>query len=175
MICSFFAVPPHAQKVFIFCASLPKSWSLLLMPSMMVIGLPNFLVSKRTRMRCCSLLISPQAQISRGSPHIGQISAIVLKGVTQREVYKTFKTTLWNKAPTRLDCLRQGFRKSFFLTVKIEAENNGENSLLIGNAYYAIATLIDLHTMNNENLGATAEKAKMEWDTLVLSRRVLAS
>jgi hypothetical protein len=29
-------------------------------------------------MRCCSLLISPQTHMSCGSPHVGQISGIVL-------------------------------------------------------------------------------------------------
>jgi hypothetical protein len=29
-------------------------------------------------MRCCSLLISPQTHMSWGSPHVGQISGIVL-------------------------------------------------------------------------------------------------
>jgi hypothetical protein len=28
--------------------------------------------------RCCSLLISPQTQMSLGNPHVGQISGIVL-------------------------------------------------------------------------------------------------
>jgi len=55
------------------------SVSLSSMPSIMVTALPNFLVSNRTLMRCCSLLISPQTQMSFGSPHMGQISAIVLK------------------------------------------------------------------------------------------------
>jgi len=31
-------------------------------------------------MRCCSLLISPQTQMSFGSPHVGQISAMILEG-----------------------------------------------------------------------------------------------
>ena len=53
--------------------------SLSFSPSMMVTALPNFLVSKRTLMRCCSLLISLQTHMSFGSPHVGQISGIVLK------------------------------------------------------------------------------------------------
>jgi len=74
----FFAVPPQAQKVFIFWASLPMSMSLSFIPSIMVTALPNFLVSNRTLMRCCSLLISPQTHMSLGRPHVGQISGIVL-------------------------------------------------------------------------------------------------
>jgi hypothetical protein len=45
---------------------------------MMVTALLYLLVSKRILMRCCSLLISPQTHMSRGSPHIEQISAMVL-------------------------------------------------------------------------------------------------
>jgi len=55
------------------------SRSLSFIPSIIVTALPNFLVSKRTLMRCCSLLISPQTHISLGKPHVGQISGIVLK------------------------------------------------------------------------------------------------
>ena len=78
MIWSFLAVPPQAQNVFIFWASRPMSVSLGSMPSTMVTARPNFLVSRRTLMRCCSLLISLQTQMSWGSPHVGQISGIVL-------------------------------------------------------------------------------------------------
>ena len=78
MIWSFLAVPPQAQNVFIFWASRPMSVSFVSMPSMMVTALPNFLVSRRTLIRCCSLLISPQTHMSWGSPHVGQISGIVL-------------------------------------------------------------------------------------------------
>jgi len=78
IIWRFLAVPPQAQKAFIFCASRPMSMSLSFMPSMTVTALPNFLVSKRILMRCCSLLISLQTHMSLGSPHVGQISAIVL-------------------------------------------------------------------------------------------------
>ncbi len=74
----FLAVPPQAQYAFIFWASLPMSISLVSMPSMMVTALPNFLVSKRTLIRCCSLLISPQTHMSFGNPHVGQISAMML-------------------------------------------------------------------------------------------------
>ncbi len=77
MICPLLAVPPQAQNVFIFCARRPMSVSFVSMPSMMVTGLPNFLVSKRTLIRCCSLLISLQTHMSWGSPHVGQISGIV--------------------------------------------------------------------------------------------------
>lgn len=78
MIKPFLAVPPQAQNDFIFWASRPMSVSLVSMPSTMVTARPNFLVSRRTLMRCCSLLISPQTQMSLGSPHVGQISGIVL-------------------------------------------------------------------------------------------------
>lgn len=53
------------------------SFSLGSMPSIMVTALPNFLVSKRTLTRCCSLLISPQTHMSFGNPQVGQISGIV--------------------------------------------------------------------------------------------------
>ena len=78
MISLFFAVPPQAQKVLSFWARRLRLASLSLMPSMMVTAFPHFLVSKRTRMRCCSLLISSQTQMSWGSPQMGQISAIIL-------------------------------------------------------------------------------------------------
>jgi len=54
------------------------SVSFVSMPSMMVTALPNFLVSRRTLILCCSLLISPHTQMSFGKPHVGQISGIVL-------------------------------------------------------------------------------------------------
>ncbi len=44
----------------------------------MVTARPHLRVSKRTRILCCSLLISPQTHMSCGSPHIGQISAMAL-------------------------------------------------------------------------------------------------
>ncbi len=74
----FFAVPPQAQKVLSFWASLPRSVSLSLMPSMTVTALPHLRVSSLNRIFCCSLLISLQTHMSRGSPHVEQISAIVL-------------------------------------------------------------------------------------------------
>jgi len=74
----FLAVPPQAQTALSFLANLTRSVSLSLSPSIMVTARPHLRVSKRTRILCCSLLISPQTQMSRGSPHIGQISAIAL-------------------------------------------------------------------------------------------------
>ena len=74
----FLAVPPQAQTALSFLASLTRSVSLSLRPSIMVTARPHLRVSKRTRILCCSLLISPQTHMSRGSPHIGQISAIAL-------------------------------------------------------------------------------------------------
>ena len=78
MISLFFAVPPQAQKVLSLWARRLRLVSLSLMPSMMVTALFHFLVSKRIRMRCCSLLISSQTQMSWGSPQVGQISAMIL-------------------------------------------------------------------------------------------------
>ena len=79
MISSFFAVPPHAQKVLSFWARRLRLVSFSSMPSTMVTAFLHFLVSKRIRMRCCSLLISSQTQMSWGSPQVGQISAMLLK------------------------------------------------------------------------------------------------
>jgi len=45
-----------------------------------VVGLPNFRVSSRMRIFCCSFSISLHAHKSLGSPHVGQISAIILHG-----------------------------------------------------------------------------------------------
>jgi len=78
MISSFFAVPPQAQKDLSFWANRLRSVSFSVMPSTMVTAFPHFLVSKRTRIRCCSLPISSQTQISEGSPQVGQISAMIL-------------------------------------------------------------------------------------------------
>jgi len=79
MISSFFAVPPQAQKDLSFWAKRLRFASLLLMPSTMVTAFPHFLVSKRTRILCCSFPISSQTQISVGSPQVGQISAMILE------------------------------------------------------------------------------------------------
>ena len=49
------------------------------MPSTMVVGLPNLRVSSLMRILCCSLSISLQTHKSLGSPHVGQISAMMLK------------------------------------------------------------------------------------------------
>ncbi len=78
MISSFFAVPPQAQNDLSRWASRLKSASFSVIPSTMVTAFPHFLVSKRTRIRCCSFPISSQTQISEGSPHVGQISAMIL-------------------------------------------------------------------------------------------------
>ena len=68
----FFAVPPQAQKPFKFLAKLARLELLSSMPSITVDGLPNFLVSRRMRIRCCSFSISPQTHKSFGSPHVVQ-------------------------------------------------------------------------------------------------------
>ena len=78
MIWLFLAVPPQAQAVLSLTASCPRLVSLSLRPSIMVTARPHLRVSKRTRIFCCSLLISSQTHISCGSPHIGQISAMAL-------------------------------------------------------------------------------------------------
>ena len=72
------AVPPQAQYALSFLAIAGRSVFLSFSPSTMVVGFPNLLASRRIRMRCCSLAISPQAQRSLGSPHVGQISAMML-------------------------------------------------------------------------------------------------
>ena len=56
-----------------------RSVFLASMPSTIVDGLPNFRVSSRMRILCCSFSISPQAHKSFGSPHVGQISAMMLR------------------------------------------------------------------------------------------------
>ena len=61
------------------------------MPSIMVVALPNFLVSSRMRMRCCSFSISPQTHRSLGSPHVEQTSAMTLNRELARAIYKSFK------------------------------------------------------------------------------------
>jgi hypothetical protein len=60
-------------------------------PSMMVLGLPNFLVSSRMRIRCCSFSISPQTHKSFGSPHVEQTSAMTLNTEVSTVIYKSFK------------------------------------------------------------------------------------
>ena len=59
------------------------------MPSIMVVGLPNFRVSSRMRIFCCSFSISLHAHKSLGSPHVGQISAIMLQAVMVVGIYKS--------------------------------------------------------------------------------------
>jgi len=56
----------------------------------MVTARPHLRVSKRTLIRCCSLLISPQTHMSLGSPHIGQISAMSLTLSFVCELFKIF-------------------------------------------------------------------------------------
>jgi hypothetical protein len=90
MISSFFAVPPQAQKALSLWARRLRLASLSLMPSTIVTAFPHFLVSKRTRIRCCSFPISSQTQISEGNPHVGQISAMILKYKGCFDLYKIF-------------------------------------------------------------------------------------
>jgi hypothetical protein len=55
------------------------------------------------RIRCCSFSISPQAHKSFGSPHVEQISAIMLSRRIALGVYKIFKSHL--EKPTQNDAL----------------------------------------------------------------------
>ena len=91
MICPFLWVPPQAQYVLSFCAMLCKSEFLSSIPSMMVVALPNFRVSRRMRIRCCSFSISPQTQRSLGNPHVEQTSAMTLNNEIISDIYKSFK------------------------------------------------------------------------------------
>ena len=91
MICPFLLVPPHAQYVLSFCAMLDKFEFLSSMPSTMVVALPNFRVSRRMRIRCCSFSISPQTHRSFGNPHVEQTSAMTLNRELSTEIYKSFK------------------------------------------------------------------------------------
>jgi hypothetical protein len=91
MIRPFLWVPPHAQYPLSFCAMLERFAFLSSMPSMMVLGLPNFRVSSRMRIRCCSFSISPQTHKSFGSPHVEQTSAMTLKTEVSTVIYKSFK------------------------------------------------------------------------------------
>jgi hypothetical protein len=61
------------------------------MPSIMVVALPNFRVSSRMRIRCCSFSISPQTHRSLGSPHVEQTSAMTLNRELSPAIYKSFK------------------------------------------------------------------------------------
>ena len=87
MISPFLCVPPHAQYVLSFCAMLVKLEFLSSMPSMMVFDLPNFRVSRRMRIRCCSFSISPQTHRSFGSPQVEQTSAMILSTVKWQLMY----------------------------------------------------------------------------------------
>ena len=61
------------------------------MPSIIVVGLPNFLVSSLMRIRCCSFSISPQTHKSFGSPHVVQTSAMNLILTCDTAIYKDFQ------------------------------------------------------------------------------------
>ena len=61
------------------------------MPSIIVVGLPNFLVSSLMRIRCCSFSISPQTHKSLGSPHVVQTSAMNLILTCDTAIYKDFQ------------------------------------------------------------------------------------
>jgi len=87
----FLDVPPHAQKAFSLWAMSARSVVFSSMPSMTVVGLPNFLVSRRMRIRCCSFSISPQTHKSFGSPQVVQTSAMNLTVSMVTEIYKIFK------------------------------------------------------------------------------------
>ena len=91
----FLCVPPHAQNDLSLCAMSSRSVVFSSMPSMTVVGLPNFLVSRRMRMRCCSFSISPQTQRSLGSPHVGQTSAMNLTLWMVEGVYKSLSDGCW--------------------------------------------------------------------------------
>ena len=91
MIKPFFAVPPQAQKLLRFLAIVARLLLRSSMPSITVDGLPNFLVSRRMRIRCCSFSISPQTHKSFGSPHVVQTSAMNLRVRLVLDVYKSFK------------------------------------------------------------------------------------
>ena len=91
MIRPFFEVPPQAQKPFSFWAMFARFEFRSSMPSMMVVGLPNFLVSSLMRILCCSFSISPQTHKSFGSPHVEQTSAMTLKHSIVIGIYKSFK------------------------------------------------------------------------------------
>ena len=85
-------VPPQAQKALSLCAMSARSVVFSSIPSITVVGLPNFLVSRRMRMRCCSFSISPQTQRSFGSPHVVQTSAMTVSPLgLVTEIYKSFK------------------------------------------------------------------------------------
>jgi len=92
MISSFFAVPPQAQKDLSFWANRLRFASFSLIPSTIVTAFPHFRVSKRTLIRCCSFPISSQTQMSDGSPHVGQISAMLLTIIEPVDIYKIFNS-----------------------------------------------------------------------------------
>jgi hypothetical protein len=57
------------------------------MPSTVVVGLPNFLVSSRMRILSCFFSISPQTHKSFGNPHVVQTSAITLNSQLAIGIY----------------------------------------------------------------------------------------
>ncbi len=91
MICPSLWVPPHAQNALSLCAISDKSVVFSSMPSMTVVGRPNFRVSRRIRILCCSFSISPQTHKSLGSPHVVQTSAMTLTLSVAGGIYKSFK------------------------------------------------------------------------------------
>lgn len=90
----FFEVPPQAQYPLSFCAKPERLELLSSMPSIIVLGLPNFLVSSLMRIRCCSFSISPQTHKSFGSPQVEQTSAMTLSLSNVTDIYKSFKETV---------------------------------------------------------------------------------
>ena len=89
----FFEVPPQAQYPLSFCAKPERLALFSSMPSIIVLGLPNFLVSSLIRIRCCSFSISPQTHKSFGSPQVEQTSAMTLSHSNVTEIYKSYKET----------------------------------------------------------------------------------
>jgi len=79
------------------------------MPSITVVGLPNFLVSSLMRIRCCSFSISPQTHRSFGSPQVVQTSAMTLTVELAVAVYKSFKGCF---------AIELSFSACFWLTAK---------------------------------------------------------
>lgn len=95
IIWPFLLVPPQAQYPLSFCATLDKFEFLSSIPSIMVVGRPNFLVSSLIRILCCSFSISPQTHKSLGSPHVEQTSAMTLNIELASAIYKSFKFRIY--------------------------------------------------------------------------------
>ena len=98
-------VPPQAQKPLSLCAISARSVVFSSKPSITVVGRPNFRVSRRMRIRCCSFSISPQTQRSLGSPQVVQTSAM------------TFSPTHWSSAYIRLSRGLGNCQRAKFLLV----------------------------------------------------------